>query len=338
MSNVIKEIAEKKSIKAVKAYVKQLLKTAVLVPGTNNMYYVEIDPRMCVIDPRYQTNIRVNRRSKLYNNWDPFRCLPIQVNFRDDKELLIIDGYHRCEAAIQLGIEKIPCYLYLGLTFEDEARLFVMQNTITLTVSPKEIWFALLGTGSPKEVMLHDIFNQYGFDVYDTPGRHAMHSITAIKSIMDKSENMTLDECQDWANWLFGVLRSLHWGGLKDATSDIMLCALTNVYITHHADDTLPEATVNLINFMSFIDPVGIKKLAVATCDTSSSIRNSINMYLGAIADGSIYQNTKKGRKARNTIRDLRATLVASGLMDPTANPLDDPKLIPPTTLDDDDE
>lgn len=303
------------TLTAIAQYVKNILQNAIEIKGPNShMFFLQIDPRNCTIDRRYQTDLRCNRKSKLAENWDIRLCDPIKVSYRNG-ELLVLDGWHRCQAAIQNGEATLPCYLYLDLAFEEEVSLFINQNKNVLKISPKELWFGMLAGQYPRASALKAVFDAYGFDVYSTPGRHPKHSISSIGTIMEITDTMTSDEVTDWAEWTFHILSTLNWGSLRGGTYDRIILAFNNVYKTHLALGTLDEASANLCRFMRFFSPMAIQRLAVLTCDSRNDIRSCLTLYFSNIANGTIFNDDV----AETILREQLPSLIAQGLVDANA-------------------
>lgn len=53
----------------------------------------------------------------------------IVVSVREDNSLVVLDGQHRVQAAIDSGVEKLKAQVYYGLTLQEEAEIFSKMNT-----------------------------------------------------------------------------------------------------------------------------------------------------------------------------------------------------------------
>ena len=199
-------------------YVKKLNKTPITDNGTPTgkiiMYFCLIDIKRLVLDPSYQLETRQARDAGLNKNWDMRKCEPIQVNFRDGKYLSVINGVHRCRAAAERGIDKLPAYIYTDLSKEEEVTLFVEQETTTVKVRPKEKFLALVDANHPKEKYMQDLFMKYNFAVrIDGRIKSTYYNIDGLQPILAETEKMAAnDQWKDWLDWMFGIFNYCNWG------------------------------------------------------------------------------------------------------------------------------
>lgn len=80
------------------------------------------------VDSRYQRPLKDKMVRSTVANYSPIFFGRPHVNLRDDGNYYIMDGQHRVAAATRLGIEEVPCIVYRGLPYEEEARIFVELN------------------------------------------------------------------------------------------------------------------------------------------------------------------------------------------------------------------
>jgi hypothetical protein len=66
-----------------------------------------------------------DRLRKRRKDWDLRKVGTIEVSQRTDGTLWLIDGQHRREVALEMGIEKLPALVHYGLTPEEEADLYL---------------------------------------------------------------------------------------------------------------------------------------------------------------------------------------------------------------------
>jgi len=72
----------------------------------------------------YQGNTLPNRVRSIVSKFDPSIFQPVTISLRDDGDMFVMDGKHRCAAAMALGHDTILGLIYVGFTYEDEARFF----------------------------------------------------------------------------------------------------------------------------------------------------------------------------------------------------------------------
>lgn len=96
------------------------------------------------IDETYQRPLR-DTHKKIAANFDPNRLGTIIVSNRGTKEkpdYYVIDGQHRLEAFKILEHDKIPALVITGLTFEEEAKIFVKQGENQARITGSDIYNA----------------------------------------------------------------------------------------------------------------------------------------------------------------------------------------------------
>jgi hypothetical protein len=82
------------------------------------------------VDQRYQRSLNIRRVKKIANEFDPYSVGMLIVSDRGDGTKVVLDGQTRRAALMQMGWEDqmVPCYVYVGLSVEEEARIFRTLN------------------------------------------------------------------------------------------------------------------------------------------------------------------------------------------------------------------
>ncbi len=120
-----------------------------------------------VIDPSYQRDLdalKVNRIAKSFD-WDSFSVL--LVARRPDGQHMVLDGQHRVAAVRALGMGHVllPCYLYKGIDYRREAKIFDGTNSNRNGIPVIKAFNAQLIAGSAEAVDIARIVRAAGFDV-----------------------------------------------------------------------------------------------------------------------------------------------------------------------------
>jgi len=110
-----------------------------------------IAPGRLKVDPSYQRSLDGRASQKLVEaiakKWDWRLCLPLLVAARD-RDLYIIDGQHRWEAATRRGdIGFLPCAVGQYDGAAEEAALFVAANRRRVAVNRLDLFRAALAAG-----------------------------------------------------------------------------------------------------------------------------------------------------------------------------------------------
>src|SRR4051794_33828172 len=82
------------------------------------------------VDQRYQRALNARRVKKIANEFDPYSVGMLIVSDRGDGTKVVLDGQTRRAALVAMGWEDqmVPCYVYVGLSVEEEARIFRTLN------------------------------------------------------------------------------------------------------------------------------------------------------------------------------------------------------------------
>ncbi len=120
-----------------------------------------------VIDPSYQRDLdalKVNRIAKSFD-WDSFSVL--LVTRRADGKHMVLDGQHRVAAVRALGMGHVllPCYLYKGISYQREAKIFAGTNGNRSGIPVIKAFNALLIAGDAEAVDIARIVRSAGYDI-----------------------------------------------------------------------------------------------------------------------------------------------------------------------------
>lgn len=146
-------------------------------------------------DERYQRTINEARIGRIVKKFDPRLMNPPKVSFRDGK-YYVFDGQHTI-AAFKIhngGDAVILCKVYYGLTFEDEARLFVQQNGESGAVRACDKLRALYNSGDADVCEMVKYANDAGFKIQwhgGSPGKNCIVAVSALYSAYKKLGALT---------------------------------------------------------------------------------------------------------------------------------------------------
>jgi hypothetical protein len=104
------------------------------------------------VDETYQRNLgRSSLRliQKMLKEFAWSRMKP-PIVVRAEGKLHVIDGQHTSIVAATLGISEIPVFIVAAEALDERARAFVGHNTDRITVTPLDIYRALVASGDPE--------------------------------------------------------------------------------------------------------------------------------------------------------------------------------------------
>lgn len=186
--------------------------------------------------------------------WSPIKCTPLLTNYRSQFGYIsVIDGQHRLAAARIKGIKYLVCEIFIDMSFEEEAKLFVEYNTSTRRLSSFDIFKANLCYGEETDTAIKAICDKFEIEVKKSNKIHTLRSVTAARSIMKTGGTMALE-------WVFSVIKESHWEDFKESYSGDMLEGLGRLY-AHHIKD-MNRMQRNLIKFFRNSNPSELFGLA----------------------------------------------------------------------------
>ncbi len=106
-----------------------------------------------------------NRVMKMADRFTPTALSTITVSQRDNGDVVVLDGRHRCAAAKLAGYKGlIPAVVHTGLSREQEAELFIRMNE-NRSVSSLSKFVRGVDARFPDEVEINDIVESHGWKI-----------------------------------------------------------------------------------------------------------------------------------------------------------------------------
>ena len=103
----------------------------------------------------YQRPVEQKNVDKLIRNWNSRELYPVIVSFRDGK-FNVVDGQNRIAAMRQMaggGDVIVPCMIYTGMTYEEEADMYAKLDTDKAPLTPRQHTKALVESGADARIM-----------------------------------------------------------------------------------------------------------------------------------------------------------------------------------------
>lgn len=140
----------------------------------------------------YNRVIRRTWVNKIKREFNESLVRPVIVSFRDGK-YWVIDGQHTSQALYELnGYDPntlIECDVRTGLTYEDEARLFVKYNNSSHSIGKVDEVKGLIESQDPDAVAFLNIVTKHGYNLGDD--NSSLAAISNAWSIFNNSDGMT---------------------------------------------------------------------------------------------------------------------------------------------------
>lgn len=144
------------------------------------------------VSPLAQRDLRPPHVDKIAANFDAEKLGTITVNIRDGSSY-VIDGMHRVEALRQIGWgdQNIQCWVYEGLTEQQEAEYFLTLNA-TLTVDTYAKFKVGITAGREIECDIDRIVKAQGLVVSRDAIPGAIRAVGTLRRVYTRSSPATL--------------------------------------------------------------------------------------------------------------------------------------------------
>lgn len=179
----------------------------------------------------YQRTIVPAQVKRIARELDADAFGSLTVGERADGSLWVVDGLQRVTAAKQIGIEMVPCDVFMSSGPEHEARVFRLKNKHRTNVSATALFRAQLTEGDPQSVEIAEVIRAAGLRLRldDAPLR-GWPDVKAVRSVERAYGRVGGDG-------LATVLRILSeaWAGEKDALQGDMIDGLA-IFVKKHPE------------------------------------------------------------------------------------------------------
>lgn len=158
------------------------------------------------IDESYQRSLQ-NHVKIIARDWNPTKCDPLKINFREDGNFYVWDGQHRLEAARLRGIKYLLCDIMVGLTQEQEAELFGCQGVGIKKPDPYDIFKANVCAGEETDTAIKDMCDDYDLQVNRNNKKAGnLSCLTLARKIFEKGV-----EDREYFEWVLELLHKARW-------------------------------------------------------------------------------------------------------------------------------
>lgn len=213
----------------------------------------------------YQRNINMKKIKTMAKEFDEKLLGTITVSKRTIKvngkgivQYFIVDGQHRVVLAKTVGIKELMALVYEGLTFEEEAKLFVEINRSPIKPTQIDIFNAMVEAKDPKALDIKFIVEKLGFRIFSTSGTNCLAAINAIEKIYNKYGNIHL----------YNTLKLIKdtWYGESNSLSSLMLTGVSEFIKIYSGQNNFNEST-----FINQLSKVTAKKVIADSKDDKTT-------------------------------------------------------------------
>lgn len=149
-----------------------------------NFEYRQVHSGAIFSDPSYQRPINMRRVREIVSGFRDDLVNPIKVSKRDGR-FYVFDGQHTLAALKSRNGNRdlmVDCKVYRGLTLEQEAELFSLQNGISRGVETIYRLKALYAAGDPDIKEFYDFTNLSGVRLDFTKGKATSKIVAVAKA------------------------------------------------------------------------------------------------------------------------------------------------------------
>lgn len=158
------------------------------------------------IDESYQRSLQ-NHVKIIARDWNPTKCDPLKINFREDGNFYVWDGQHRLEAAKLRGIKYLLCDITVGLTQSKEAELFGCQGIGIKKPDPYDIFKANVCAGEEVDTAIKNMCDEYDLLVNRNNKKAGnLSCLTLARKIFEKGM-----EDREYFEWVLELLHKARW-------------------------------------------------------------------------------------------------------------------------------
>ncbi|MET9391585.1 ParB/RepB/Spo0J family partition protein [Streptomyces sp. NPDC006624] len=136
------------------------------------------------IDPQAQRTLNEGRAQRIADNLVPEAVGLIIVSQRDNGDMYIVDGQHRCRACQLAGMDKVKTEIHHGLTLDQEAILFLIKNRESHKPRPIDEYHVGLTGGVPLFVDTDRVLKKHGL----TLGSTSTNGVGAVSGVLRITE------------------------------------------------------------------------------------------------------------------------------------------------------
>lgn len=152
--------------------------------------------------------------------WDPRRAGVLYMSMRDDGTYYTIDGQGRMFLAIKFKIPTVPARVYIDLTVQDEAELYLAFNRDRVATEPIDDFMARLVMNEPSAIAIQSIVTALGLTIAKGSGANKVHCVAMLDKVyalwgpqvLESSLRLLLDA---WASQTGSLVSAMVGGAMQ---------------------------------------------------------------------------------------------------------------------------
>lgn len=137
-------------------------------------------------DPRYQRTVDHTRVERMAAEFNPDALGVIYVSDRGNSTFAVMDGFHRVALMryLQWDDQKMPAFVFTGLTVQEEARIFTMMNKDRRQPQRLQLFTAQVTAGDETATAVNDVLIECDVAAASGPGARNVQAIAQAERIV----------------------------------------------------------------------------------------------------------------------------------------------------------
>ena len=194
-----------------------------------------------LIDETYQRELNMDRVRKIVSHFNPNLVNYVKVSCRDGK-YYIFDGQHTARALMLRNDDKdtqIPCKVFYGLSYEDEAYLFAQQTGLSSPVALRQKLLSLYLAKDPDVIDLKKTIESVGIRCDFKPHSQVKNTISCYRIVYNIYKKYGPNYLRDLLTLITRI-----WPDDKDALRREIISGM-NIFIQSYFND------INKVKFIA---------------------------------------------------------------------------------------
>lgn len=194
-----------------------------------------------LVDETYQRELKMDRVRKIVSHFDPNLVNYVKVSYRGGK-YWIFDGQHTARALMLRNNDNdtlIPCKVFYGMTYEDEAWLFSQQDGLSSPVILRQKLLSRYLAKDPEIIDFRETIENIGIKCDFKSHGNVKNTISCYGVVYNIYKRYGKTYLKDLLSLIMRI-----WPDDKDALRKEIISGL-NVFIQSYFDD------INMIKFIA---------------------------------------------------------------------------------------
>lgn len=148
--------------------------------------YEAVDLTTLQISELAQRGLKIPHYTKMARNFVREAVGTLVVSQRSDGQLFLVDGQHRREACLAVGIKTLVVEMHHGLTEQEEGLLFLLKNRESIKPDRSSEYKIAVTAALPEFVATEEVLEKRGLKVRKSASANVVGACTTVVDITQK--------------------------------------------------------------------------------------------------------------------------------------------------------